>query len=101
MKEELGDAEGVLHTDPFGAGNRNQIFNFKAEVEVTISKEAEWKEIICDLPKGPVSAAPDASDSCAEHKLVSLLLSRTYINVWGTNKGRGAPCWTPVFRSPW
>ena len=63
----VGDAEEVLHTDHFGGGIRNQIVNFKAEMEVTMSKEEEWKETICDLPKGPVSAALDVSDPGAEH----------------------------------
>ena len=30
-------------------------------------KEEGWKRIICGLPKGPVSAAPDVSDPGAEH----------------------------------
>ena len=77
------------------------VFNFKAEMEVTISMEEEWKEIICEIPKGPVSAVPDVSDPGAEHELVSLLLNRTHIDVWGTNWGRGAPRWTPGCRSPW
>ena len=64
-----------------GGGMRNQIFDFKAEMEVIICKEEGWKEIICELPKGPVSAALDVSDPGAEHELVSLLLSRTHINV--------------------
>ena len=34
----------------FGGGMRNQIFDFKAEMEVITCKEEGWKEIIYELP---------------------------------------------------